>query len=144
MSLRFYCNGCEAEKDFSSQFCILIIEKWGHGIKRYCKECRSPSAGVPDVYWDAKPEINLADDPHTGQPRVFFSKGQKAAYLRERGLLEAGDRIHGAPIQHSKIQAPKQDAHDAVKKSLQMVKDMGRDNRRQAYLKILKEGRRFA
>lgn len=136
--MTFFCNNCEQEKDHSL-FSLLLIERWGHGIKRFCRECRAPSAGVPDVYWDGKPEINLADDPHTDKPRVFFSKGQKAQYLKDRGLMEAGDRVHGAPVQFHQNQNKKVDTRPQVQEALRMVKQMGSDQRRQAYLKVMKE-----
>lgn len=136
--LNFHCNSCDLDRDFSSQFSILIIEKWGHGIKRFCKDCRKPKAGLPDVFFDGKPEENLADDPHTGKPRVFSSKGEKAAYLKERGIREAGDRYHGAPFASGN--KPSVDSKHAVKMALKQVREMGADVRRQAYLKVVKEG----
>jgi len=138
--MKFFCANCETEKDFETEFSLLLIEKWGYGIKRFCKECRKPSVGLVDVYFDGKPEINLADDERTGKPRVFFSRGQKAAYLKEKGLMEAGDRYHGAPL--TMTQAPtKTDSRHEVREALRKVKQMGADVRRQAYLKIIKEGR---
>jgi len=143
MDLQFTCNSCENKKDFMSEFSLLIIEKWGYGIKRFCKSCRSPKGGVPDVYWDGKPEENLADGPD-GKPIQFLSKGQKAAYLKERGIMEAGDRVHGAPIQVSKQEPPKLDSRAEVQQALRKVKEMGAYNRRQEYLRICKENGRHA
>lgn len=98
------------------------------------------------MFWDGKPEENLADDPVTGKPRVFFSKAEKAAYLKERGLREAGDRLHGAPAElwRNQNQIPKTDTRHEVKMALKKVQEMGRDRRRQEYLRIQKEGRRYA
>lgn len=137
----FHCDGCNIDRDFNSEYGMLCIPKWGDGIRRYCKYCHSPSTHFPDTFFNGKPEINLADDEHTGQPRVFFSKGQKAAYLKEKGLMEAGDRYHGAPIQLTQA-PPKVDSRQEVRAALQRVKEMGVDRRRQEYLKIVKEGRR--
>lgn len=139
----FHCNGCEEDKDYA-YFCLLIIEKWGHGIKRFCKECRTPSPQMPDVFFDGKPEENLADDPHTGKPRVFFSRGQKAEYLKSRGLMEAGDRVHGAPLTFHDKKPARVDAKHEVQMALKKVRDMGSDRRRQEYLRIIKEGRNEA
>lgn len=140
--MSFFCVSCSNNKD-EQDFAFLLIEKWGQGIKKYCRECRggTHSAGIPDVYWDGKPEQNLANDPHTDQARVFFSKGHKAEYLKSRGLMEAGDRYHGAPVQFSQNQNRRVDGKVEVQKALHMVKQMGKDNRRQAYLKIMKERR---
>lgn len=142
--MTFLCCLCEEEKDFDTEFSILVIESWGKGIKRFCKECRRPKAGVPDVFFDGRPEEGLADDPNTGKPRVFFSKGEKAAYLKERGLMEAGDRYHGSPVEIHKNQNQKTDTRHEVKMALKKVKEMGRDVRRQEYLRICKEGGRYA
>jgi hypothetical protein len=93
------------------------------------------------VYWDGKPEENLADGPD-GKPMVFLSRGQKAAYLKAKGLQEAGDRYHGAPISFHRNQERKVvDSRHEVRMALKKVQGMGRDNRRQQYLKILKERR---
>lgn len=141
--MMFFCSGCQKDRDFETEFAILIIQKWGDGIIRFCRECRSPRSAVPDVYWDGKPEGNLADDPVTGQPRVFLSRGQKAAYLKERGLMEAGDRVHGAPVMFHKEQvAPRKDTRHEVRMALKRVREMGRDVRRQQYLRIVREGQR--
>ncbi len=136
----FHCNSCLYNKD-EHEFSLLVIERWGHGIKRYCRDCRSPRAGVPDTFFDGKPEINLADDPHTGKPRVFSSKGEKARYLKERGLQEAGDRVNGAPLTFHDKKPPRLDAKEEVQKALHKVRQMGSDRRHQEYLRIVRESR---
>lgn len=85
----------------------------------------------------------MADDPVTGKPRVFLSKGHKARYLKERGLMEAGDKVRGAfapAVDHPQ----KQDNRALVAEALHQVKQMGRDYRRQEYLRIVKEGQKHA
>lgn len=141
--MKFFCNGCEKEQDRSDLSRVIAPDK-SSDIIRYCRFCTNPKANVPDVYWDGKPEINLADDPVTGQPRVFSSKGEKAAYLKERGLIEAGDRKHGAPIEMAREKEERPSSRDEVRKTLQHIRNMGQDVRRQQYLKIMKEGRRYA
>jgi hypothetical protein len=138
MTLTFFCNGCATERDFDRDYGLLIITP-KDGIKRICRVCRKPNAAIDDVYFDGRPEENLADDPLTGKPRVFTSKAEKAAYLRERNIIEAGDRLHGAPISLATSSQPKQNSRDAVRRAISQVKQMGRDVRRQAYLKIVKE-----
>lgn len=140
--MTFFCFGCGIEKDFSE--CRFWVWPSKGDMQRYCKACRSQKAAVPDVYWDGKPEINLADDPNTGQPRVFFSKGQKAQYLKERGLMEAGDRVHGASVMVHQNQHRKVDSRSMVQEALRKVKQMGRDYRKREYNRIIKEGRNFA
>lgn len=139
--MTFFCNSCEKDCDFL-EFSILVIEKWGHGIKRFCRSCRSPKSGVADVFWDGKPEENLADDPNTGKPRVFFSKGEKAAYLKSRGIMEAGDRVHGAPVQIHQNQNKKTDTRPLVQAAIREVMKMSPARRHQEYLKVTKGGRR--
>lgn len=141
--MTFLCNGCEKEISYGPDYGIMIITIHDE-ILRYCRSCRTPKAAVPDVYWDGKPEINLADDPNTGKPRVFGSKAEKAAYLKERGLIEAGDRKHGAPIEMTKESEERSNSRDEVRKALQKVRNMGQDVRRQEYLKLIKERQRYA
>jgi hypothetical protein len=96
--------------------------------------------GIPDVYWDGKPEIDLADDPVTGRPRVFGSRGEKARYLKERGIYQV-DKSH-------KLRAPdvpqgtKEESRDKIRQTLAEIKNMGIDYRRQQYLKIVNESRK--
>jgi len=137
--MSFICAYCEEAKDDLAR---LVIPERGE-IRRYCRSCMKPKAGIPDVYFDGKPEENLADDPRTGKPRVFSSKAEKAAYLKERGLIEAGDRVHGAPVSLIKKEESR-NSRDMVREALHRVKQMGRDVRRQAYLKIMKEAQRHA
>lgn len=85
----------------------------------------------------------MADDPVTGKPRVFLSKGHKARYLRERGIMEAGDKVRGA-FAAAVDQPPRQDSRTLVREAMQKVKGMGRDYRRQEYLRIVKEGQKHA
>jgi len=83
----------------------------------------------------------LADDPNTGKPRVFSSKGEKAAYLKERGLREAGDKVRGAPVMIHQNQNIRTDSKHEVKMALKRVKEMGIDRRRQEYYRIMKQKR---
>lgn len=141
--MTFNCDSCGQERDFYLDYGISIVNSEKHTFIRICRLCRRPKGAVPDVYWDGKPEINLADDPLTGRPRTFSSKGEKSAYLRDRGLQEAGDSYHGAPVSSLNTRA-KPDGRALAMEALRKVKQMGRDNRRQEYLRIIKEGRRYA
>lgn len=141
--MKFNCDSCLTERNFHGEYGILIITPRGQ-LTRHCRICVNPRVGVPDIYWDGKPEENLADDPLTEKPRVFGSKAEKAAYLREKGIREAGDRHHGAPVMVSResMSTPSyQESRHEVRMALKKVKEMGQDVKRQAYLKILKEGR---
>lgn len=136
----FHCNGCDTERDFETEYGVLIITI-NKELNRYCKLCRSPRASVPDVFWDGKPEENLADDPRTGKPPVFLSKGHKASYLKERNLQEAGDSVHGAPLSFARMApTPKVNSREAVLSALKRARGLSHDVRHREYMKIKKEG----
>lgn len=108
--------------------------------------------GMPDVYWDGKPEHGLPDDPKTGKPMVFSSKAEKAAYLKANGLVEAGDRVNGSKPNIVQQQAQAEAEYHAksvendremARQALAEVRKMGIDYRRQQVLKILKESGRL-
>lgn len=145
--MTFRCDICGQNRDFDLDFGMTIVS--GKGVlTRICRRCKRPKGGIPDVYWDGKPEENLADDPQTGMPRVFSSKAEKAAYLKSRGLMEAGDRVHGAPMSVTQmVERPshqKTDSREIVRKALADVKKMGIDYRRREFLRIKKQGERYA
>jgi hypothetical protein len=119
-----------------------IQDKKGASLERFCRWCVSGTVSDPDVFWDGKPEENLADDPVTGKPRVFISKGQKAAYLKDHGLMEAGDSVHGAPVMFHREHSRKPDSRHETLMAIKKIKEMGQDVRRQEYLRIKKEGQR--
>ena len=139
--MNFKCDGCLKDQSYS-ELGVTIITVYNE-YKRFCRSCRSPKSVAYDIFWDGKPEENLADDPQTGQPPVFFSKGQKAAYLREKGICEAGDRVHGAPVTLVG-QKHKVDSRPQVREALHKVKQMGVDARHREYNRIIKEGQRYA
>lgn len=141
--MNFTCSQCDQRRDFFLDYGICVISAKKE-FRHICRLCRKPRGGVPDVYWDGKPEEGLADDPVTGKPRVFGSKGEKAAYLKERGLQEAGDRMNGAPPSILSQAPQRTDSRHEVRMALKKVREMGRDVRRQEYLRITKEGRRYA
>lgn len=116
------------------------------GGAQVCDRCGGlgPLA-LPDVFWDGMPEHGLADDPVSGGPRVFLSRGQKARYLKEKGLVEAGDRIRGSNLtsRSGPAAADKASARarnrDLARAARAQVRKMGRDVRRQKYLEIKKQ-----
>ena len=111
----------------------------GDGWER-CDACSDMrGAGVPDVYWDGTPEHGLPDDPQTGQPRIFSSKGEKARFLRENNLVEAGDKVHGSFPTVLGETLERGDAREQAQAALHFVSQMGKDRRRQEYLRIVKE-----
>ena len=136
------CIGCGNQEAVFVRAGFFKNENEQRQFFEYCNKCGSAgSVLAPDVYWDGKPEENLADDPATGKPRVFLSKGQKARYLQERGLMEVGDPVHGAPVSLAQ-QKQATNHREQVKAALAHVKQMGKDYKRQEYLRIVKEGER--
>jgi len=113
----------------------------------FCDKCgNAGNLSFPDVYFDGKPEENLADGPD-GKPITFLSRGHKARYLKEHGISEAGDRFHGAPfttLGKEDVEGRKRAWNNSVAESRRKVESMGRDVRRQAILKIIKETRQYA
>lgn len=87
-----------------TQFSVLLIEKWGHGIKRFCKDCRKPKNGLIDIYFKGEyTDEHIASEEHPG-PKRIASRADKKYWLQKCNLREAGDRFHGAtsfdPISH--------------------------------------------
>lgn len=135
------CDGCGNEKAYRT------FTRWDKYLKEKIETCDrcgdAPAVTVPDVYWDGKPEHGLADDPVTGKPRVFASRAEKAAYLKERGLVEAGDRTGGAFRTPGMAEGVDRRDPEIARRALAKVAQMGQDVRRQEYYRILKEsGRR--
>lgn len=66
-----------------------------------CNLCDSScrvASGVPDVYWPGQPHYNdNLVDKATGKPVLLTSKRHKAEVMKKLGVVEAGDRYHGAP-----------------------------------------------
>lgn len=137
--MNFYCNGCETTRSSMDLKRCVIPPEPGKEILRFCRHCVTGTVGVPDVYWDGKEEHGLADDERTGKPRVFSSKAEKAAYLKERGLQEAGDKVRGS---YPTIEEPKRrDSREDVRRAIAEVKKMSPDYRRQKFFEITKRGR---
>jgi hypothetical protein len=134
------CDGCGNKAATFLKAGFFKNEKNEREYFEYCNVCgQVGSVGVADVYWDGTPEHGLPDDPKTGEPHVFASRSEKARFLRENHLVEAGDRVHGSMIRHSRgnDETP-QDSRQEVERALAHVRKMGRDVRRQEYLRIVK------
>ena len=111
----------------------------------YCNVCGEVgNSGVSDVFW--KPgmeEHGLPDDPKTGKPMVFNSKGEKARYLSANNLVEAGDRMRGAPASILREQGRKENNREVALQALHHVKQMGQDRRREEFNRLRRESGRF-
>lgn len=72
----------------SKNFCFVL-----------CRDCHKGRGAVPDVYYGygsgTHTEENIAD-PKTGEPIPFWDKASKRDAMRRAGVIEAGDRVHGA------------------------------------------------
>lgn len=135
--MNFYCDGCDRiAPHIDLKRCVITAESEPK-LLRFCRFCCDAKASVPDVFFDGKPEINLADGPD-GKPITFSSKHEKARYLKERGIMEAGDKVRGS--YPSVANNPQRvDMKDAARKALARVRQMGQDVRRQEFLRIKKE-----
>lgn len=137
------CNNCGNIKAYR---CAVWHEEDESG-KRVMRECcdRCGNAGavsVSDVFWDGKPEINLADDPRTGKPMVFESRAAKAAYLKEHGLVQVDGRNHGS-LGYGVSSTAEKDFRPMIRETIREVKNMGRDVRRSMVWKIIKDAKAF-
>ena len=72
--------------------------KWDAAQSRVVKVSDRPRSSVPDVYFRGEEFVpHLGDDKHPfGQ--FVTSKQQKARIMREQGVHETGDRVHGARV----------------------------------------------
>lgn len=108
-----------------------------------CNECGGASqAHYADVFWNGKPVENLCD-PVSGKPLEFISRGHKAKYMKERGITEAGDRVHGAPYSSLETSqtTSREKSREQVREAIQKVRQMSASQRRDAIQKIV--GRRY-
>jgi hypothetical protein len=108
-----------------------------------CDRCGDPGFyHFPDVYVDGKPDMNLPDDPKTGKPPVFTSRLDKQRFLKQHKLIEVRGRERGGPsIPSSEPQYdPAKSKHETMM-ALKHVREMGRDQRRQEYLRITQSRR---
>ena len=64
-----------------------------------CDQCSKGSfnTGIPDVYWPGHQhkDSNIVD--LSGNEILLESRRHKAELLRERGMREGNDRVHGGP-----------------------------------------------
>lgn len=82
------CDGCGNPNAFGLRRAI------GRGWTcNFCDELFS-FASTFDVFFDGQSNPNLCDD--LGRPVEFISKGQKSRWMKDRGVQEAGDLVHGA------------------------------------------------
>lgn len=128
------CNGCGNTKAYR-------CTSWHENgmMLECCDRCgTAKSVAMDDVFWDGKPEINLADDPVTGKPPVFGSRQEKARYLKKRGLVQVDGRNHGG-LGYGQQSGAVDDWRPKIRETRKMVESMGRDVRRQKIWKMIKE-----
>lgn len=70
-------------------------------LYRGCSDCLNETTPnlSPDVYFDSSKGSNQTDPNlcrRNGTPIPFSGKREKAAILKQKGIREAGDKIHGA------------------------------------------------
>lgn len=93
------CGTCGSEGWFQMR---SIVE--GVDVVDWCSDCEMPVqvGGVPDAYLPRIGMIfeNLCDS--MGKPIPIMSKAHKMQVMREKGVVEAGDRHHGSTSLPSK------------------------------------------
>lgn len=84
---------------------------------------------MPDVYFTHTGQKfdNLAVD---GQSVEFFSRAQKARFMKERGITEVGDKVHGAPF--TAMEKPSKD-RAAVRRQVREVWERAKAEVRKKY-----------
>lgn len=143
------CAGCGNDKAYRQ---VIWHEKDEDG-KLHMFECcdRCDGSGMtgsnlePDVYVQpGVPEENLPDDPRTGKAPVFYSKREMAGFLKERGMVQVRDKEHGGvSIPQSftgnggRVDRSSRSWHES-RMQVKHIREMGIDQRRQAYLKAVK------
>ena len=139
------CGGCGNAEARKTQSGFVKSETGENIYSESCEKCGfTGNVWLPDVYFDGKPEENLADG-QDGKPRVFASKRDKAIYLKQNGIIEAGDTLRGAPISSMDTVVRKDPfSKERIAESRAQVKKMGVDVRRQEVLRIIKESERYA
>lgn len=126
------CDACGTNK---ARVQMLVAP--GEWVCDLCSDVPAPT--IPDVYWGNGRIIeNLVDE--RGQPIRFMSKGHKAAVLKEKGLSEIGDKIHGSPWVTG--HAPTQhNAREEIRKAVAQVRNMTPGERRNRMHKIIAQER---
>ena len=91
------CDVCKSTNYHFFRIRVNDVEE----ISRWCSECLNEATPnlSPDVYFDASKGSNQTDpnlcDRYKG-PIPFSSKREKAAIMKQLGLRENGDKVHGA------------------------------------------------
>lgn len=96
-----YCVSCG--KTLKNESSFKCIQRLSGAVEYECSQCMTHTGAVPDVWYGygsgEHTEENIAypkGHPKEGQPIPFHDKQSKRAAMREAGVREAGDRIHGA------------------------------------------------
>lgn len=102
----FNCGACGQERE-DGDFSVAKIAN--DKFVKFCKSCSSGSGGTPDVWYGygsgEHTEENIAypkGHPLSGQPIPFHDKRSKLAAMRQAGVRECGDRVHGSRPDHTK------------------------------------------
>ena len=91
------CTNCGSIKWFYFRMICPHKKK----LRGECSDCSNASIPKlsPDVYFDSSKGVNQTDPNlcrRDGTPIPFSGKRKKAKILKQKGLREAGDKIHGS------------------------------------------------
>ncbi len=95
-----HCLKCGSKDNSSFRYWCVDARNFCYVL---CRNCRSGNGGSPDVFYGygsgTHSEENIAypqGHPQAGEPIPFNDKRSKAAAMKIAGVIEAGDRVHGA------------------------------------------------
>lgn len=93
------CFRCHRFIDEDTVKLKRIVTNDGGKWEKYCNDCITGNPVVRDVWYGygsgTHTEENICD-PQTGQPIPFSSRAEKYAAMQRAGVVEVGDRVHGA------------------------------------------------
>lgn len=92
------CSGCKRTIDGVTVRLRRIVTSESR-YDKYCISCTTPSEAVKDVWYGYGSGTHIEENicnPETGQPIPFSSKRGKWEAMQKAGVVEAGDRVHGA------------------------------------------------
>lgn len=91
------CEGCGNREAWAKKSGYEKGVRW-----ETCDRCGDAGrAYIPDVYFPGPHSMQGVLTNPDGSSVEFTSRSQKSAYFRSHGISEAGDRVRGAPAEHT-------------------------------------------
>lgn len=87
------CRTCHNDRPIT----VRAIYSLKEGIIESCDRCGQVSMPqMPDVYWPGHQHTNPNITDNMGNPILLESRQHKAKIMKQKGIIEVGDRYHGA------------------------------------------------